>query len=175
MHVTTLRRILRPTPPEHQRADVRTSTAHAVLAVTVDNPDNAGSAGAHVRSRTPTPPTRTERTPPVDGTGQPLSSNHPGTGHTDTDTGVSDRDLPPPGGAGHYMYSMSVPERASRGSMKEAVGVHIKLTPELYAQFDRAAAERGISKRALLTAALERELSDPSIDKPQETLYDVAS
>ena len=83
--------------------------------------------------------------------------------------------LRPGSDADRYIYIMSIPERAARGSMKEAVGVHIKLTPEIYEQLAQAAADRGVSKRALLTAALVRELTDPSLDKPQDTLYDVAS
>ena len=58
---------------------------------------------------------------------------------------------------------MATPRRAPKGSSKDAVGVFVKLAPTVYEEYVRAAAERGITKRRLVEAAIRRELADPTV------------
>lgn len=67
----------------------------------------------------------------------------------------------------------NAPRRAPRGSAKDTIGIYIDLDPELHALFERAVADRGITKRRLVEAAIRRELADPSVwadTEPQEEL-----
>lgn len=55
------------------------------------------------------------------------------------------------------------PRRAPRGSAKDTIGIYVDLDPELHALYERAVADRGITKRRLVEAAIRRELSEPTV------------
>lgn len=65
-------------------------------------------------------------------------------------------------------------QRAPRGSAKDAIGIFVMLDPELHAAYERAVAERNITKRRFVEAAIRRELSEPTAFSEQGGLYDVA-
>jgi hypothetical protein len=65
-------------------------------------------------------------------------------------------------------------KRAPRGANKDVIGIYVALDPDMYAAYVKAAAERDITKRELVVAALRRELADPTISNAQGGLYDVA-
>lgn len=70
-----------------------------------------------------------------------------------------------------YIYiPMTAAYRAPKGTASDARGIYVKVTPELFEAYERAAAERGITKRSLIEAALAREIADPSLTAPQEEL-----
>ena len=58
---------------------------------------------------------------------------------------------------------MTEPRRAPKGSAKTAEGIFVKVAPEIREAYARAAAERGITKRRLVEAAIARELADPTV------------
>lgn len=62
-------------------------------------------------------------------------------------------------------------KRSPAGSAKNAIGIFIQLDPALYEAFIKAAAERDVTKRSLVCAALRRELADPTVTSDQEGLY----
>ena len=64
--------------------------------------------------------------------------------------------------------------RAKRGTAKDVIGVYIQLSPELHRRFEEAVAERDITKRRLVEAAILRELDHPTALNDQGGLYDVA-
>lgn len=64
--------------------------------------------------------------------------------------------------------------RAPSGSAKNCKGIFADIEPELYEAFDRAVAERNITKRQFIRAALRQELANPTITADQGRLYDVA-
>ena len=83
------------------------------------------------------------------------------------------RVIPPPASAPRFHMPMTA-RRAPRGSAKNCIGIYADIDPELHAAYERAVAERNITKRQLIEAALRRELADPTISAPQGGLYDVA-
>lgn len=64
---------------------------------------------------------------------------------------------------------MTTPRRAPKGSAKDAQGIFVKVAPEVYEAYIRAAAARGITKRRLVEAAIRRELAEPSVWAEAET------
>lgn len=58
---------------------------------------------------------------------------------------------------------MSTPARAPRGSLKDAVGIYAQLPKELFDAYVQASAERGITRRLLVEAAIRRELAEPTV------------
>jgi len=87
--------------------------------------------------------------------------------------GLIRRVLPLRGVTSRFHMPMTA-RRAPRGSAKNCIGIYADIDPELHAAYERAVAERNITKRQLIEAALRRELADPTISAPQGGLYDVA-
>ena len=83
------------------------------------------------------------------------------------------RVIPPPAAGSRFHMPMAA-RRAPRGSAKNCIGIYADIDPELHAAYERAVAERNITKRQLIEAALRRELADPTITAAQGGLYDVA-
>lgn len=80
----------------------------------------------------------------------------------------------PPGDPGPRFHMPMTARRAPRGSAKNCIGIYADIDPELHAAYERAVAERNITKRQLIEVALRRELADPTITAAQGGLYDVA-
>jgi len=58
---------------------------------------------------------------------------------------------------------MTAPRRAPKGSLKDAIGIYVQLSPEVYEQYVQASTSRGITKRRLVEAAIRRELAEPTV------------
>lgn len=56
--------------------------------------------------------------------------------------------------------------RAVRGTAGDTRGLYQKVSEELFDAYTAAAAERGITKRALLERALMREINEPTLLAP---------
>lgn len=61
------------------------------------------------------------------------------------------------------MTTRSAPKRAPRGSGKNRIGVLAELDPEIVQAIAERAAALGITKRAFISDAIVRELTDPTI------------
>lgn len=61
---------------------------------------------------------------------------------------------------------MTAAYRARKGEAKNTRNLFSAVAPEVYEAYETAAAERGITKRALLERALMREIADPTILAP---------
>ena len=65
--------------------------------------------------------------------------------------------------------------RAPRGSAKDVIGIYVELSPDLHRRFEEAVAQRDITKRRLVEAAIIHELEHPTVlNDGQGVLYDVA-
>ena len=61
------------------------------------------------------------------------------------------------------IWLMATPRRAPRGTAKDVIGIYVQIAPQIYEDYVRTAAERGITKRRLIEAAIQRELIAPTV------------
>ena len=65
-------------------------------------------------------------------------------------------------------------QKAKKGSARDTVGIFVHIDAQLHKAYLEAVAERDITKRRLVEAALRRELAEPTVMATQGGLYDVA-
>ena len=65
-------------------------------------------------------------------------------------------------------------QKAKKGSARDTVGIFVHIDAQLHRAYLEAVAERDITTRRLVEAALRRELADPTAMATQGGLYDVA-